>query len=102
MKELALRQNLLVLLTPPAPAVDEPAPGDADPLEPLAAGAELEPHAHNARHAPTAAADSACWPRRIMTHPSPVFLPFLITAIARAFCRIQRRHVADCDQAIAI
>jgi hypothetical protein len=79
MKELALRQNLLVPVMLPAPAVGEPAPGD--PLEPLAAGAELEPHAHSARHAPTAAADSACWPRRIMTHPSPVSLPFLITAI---------------------
>jgi len=81
MKELALRQNLLVPLMVPAGVVDDPAPADADPPEPLAAGAELEPHAHSARHAPTAAADSACWPRRIMTHPSPVSLPFLMIAI---------------------
>jgi hypothetical protein len=78
MKEPALRQNLLVpRIVVPADAVGDPAPDDADPLEPLAAGAEPEPHAHSAMHAPTAAAESACWPRRIIAHPS---LPFLMTS----------------------
>jgi hypothetical protein len=100
MKELALRQKWLVpRMVAPADTVGVPAPDDAYPLEPSAAGAEPEPHAHSARHAPAAAADSACWPRRIIADPLPAIPD---DRERRAFCRIQLRRVADCDQVIAM